>query len=98
MWCINAEDLSSRFADQYGIVLHLLASKTNKTIFRQVSFHTTMRKEGFPQEVLAERIGKSVNFVGQVEGTGTVRGVSLETLFKIAQVLNIPPAKLLEDD
>lgn len=32
------------------------------------------------------------------EGTGTVRGVSLETLFKIADVLSIPPAKLLEDD
>lgn len=41
---------------------------------------------------------KSVNFIGQVEGTGTIRGVSLETLFKIAQVLKIPPSKLLEDD
>jgi len=27
-----------------------------------------------------------------------VRGVSLETLFKIADVLGIPPSKLLEDD
>ena len=53
---------------------------------------------GMTQEALAERIGKSVNFVGQVEGTGTIRGVSLETLFKIAQVLKIPPSKLLEDD
>ena len=40
------------------------------------------KKAGLTQEVLAERIGKSVNFVGQVEGTGTIRGVSLETLFK----------------
>ena len=56
------------------------------------------KKAGLTQEVLAEKIGKSVNFVGQVEGTGTVRGVSLETLFKIAQVLRIPPSKLLEDD
>ena len=56
------------------------------------------KKAGLTQEVLAERIGKSVNFVGQVEGTGTIRGVSLETLFKIAQVLKIPPSKLLEDD
>ena len=43
-------------------------------------------------------IDKSVSFVGQVEGSGTVKGISLETLFKIAQVLNIPPSKLLEDD
>lgn len=56
------------------------------------------RKAGYTQEYFAELIGKSVSFVGQVEGTGTVRGVSLETLFKIAQVLNISPAKLLEED
>lgn len=56
------------------------------------------RKAGFTQEYFAELIGKSVSFVGQVEGTGTIRGVSLETLFKIAQVLKIPPSKLLEED
>lgn len=56
------------------------------------------KKAGYTQEVLAEKIGKSVNFIGQIEGTGTVRGVSLETLFKIAEVLNVPPSKFLEDD
>ncbi len=56
------------------------------------------KKSGYTQEVFAELIGKSVNFVGQVEGTGTVKGVSLETLFKIAQVLKISPSKLLEED
>ena len=56
------------------------------------------KKAGYTQEVFAEMIGKSVNFLGQVEGTGTIKGVSLETLFKIADVLNIPPSKLLEDD
>ena len=56
------------------------------------------KKSGYTQEVFAELIDKSVNFVGQVEGPGTVKGISLETLFKIAQVLNIPPSKLLEDD
>lgn len=56
------------------------------------------KKAGFTQESFAECIGKSVNFIAQVEGTGTVRGISLETLFKIAQVLNVAPSKLLEDD
>ena len=56
------------------------------------------KKAGYTQEYFAELIGKSVNFLGQVEGTGIVRGISLETLFKIAQVLNIPPSKLLEED
>ncbi|MBR4865241.1 MAG: helix-turn-helix transcriptional regulator, partial [Clostridia bacterium] len=52
------------------------------------------RKAGYTQEYFAELIGKSVSFVGQVEGTGTIRGVSLETLFKMAQVLKTTPAKL----
>lgn len=56
------------------------------------------KKAGYTQEYFAEQIGKSTSFVGQVEGTGTVRGVSLETLFKMAKVLNISPAKLLEED
>ena len=56
------------------------------------------KKAGYTQEYFAELIDKSVSFVGQVEGTGTVRGISLETLFKISQVLNIPPSKLLEED
>lgn len=56
------------------------------------------KKAGYTQEAFAELVDKSVNFVGQVEGTGTVRGVSLETLFKMAKVLNISPSKLLEED
>lgn len=56
------------------------------------------KKAGYTQETFAEKIGKSVKFLAQVEGTGTVRGISLETLFKIADCLSIPPSKLLEDD
>ena len=56
------------------------------------------KKAGYEQEVFAEKINKSVNFLAQVEGTGTTRGVSLETLFKMASVLQIPASKLLEDD
>ncbi len=56
------------------------------------------KKAGYTQEAFAEKINKSVNFLAQVEGTGTTRGVSLETLFKMADVLQIPASKLLEDD
>ena len=56
------------------------------------------KKAGYTQEAFAEKIGKSLNFLSQVEGTGTVKGISLETLFKMAEVLGISPAKLLEDD
>ena len=56
------------------------------------------KKRGYTQENFAEKVGISLNFLAQVEGTGTVRGVSLETLFKMADVLQIAPSKLLEDD
>ena len=56
------------------------------------------KKAGYTQEAFAEKIGKSVNFLAQIEGTETVRGVSLETLFKIADCLDVPVAKLLEND
>ena len=54
------------------------------------------KKAGYTQEVFAEKINKSVNFLAQVEGTGTTRGVSLETLFKMAAVLQIPASKYLK--
>ena len=56
------------------------------------------KKRGYTQESFAEKVGISLNFLAQVEGTGTVRGVSLETLFKMADVLQVTSSKLLEDD
>ncbi|MDR0906798.1 MAG: helix-turn-helix domain-containing protein [Oscillospiraceae bacterium] len=50
------------------------------------------------QEQFADKIDRSVNFLAQVEGIGTTRGVSLETLFRMADALGIPPSKLLADD
>ncbi len=52
---------------------------------------------GLTQAELAERIDKSAAFLGQVEAPGIVCGISLETLFKIARELDIPPEKLLEN-
>ena len=79
-----------------GGVMKTEFSEKYITLGLKISYYR--RKAGFTQEYFAELIGKSVSFVGQVEGTGTVRGVSLETLFKMAKVLSVSPAKLLEDD
>lgn len=76
--------------------MHTEYSEKYVTLGLKIAYYR--KKAGYTQEAFAEKIGKSVNFLGQVEGTGTVRGVSLETLFKIADVLGIPPSKLLEDD
>ena len=56
------------------------------------------KKSGMTQEQFAENISKSVNFIAKVEGPGSIRGVSLETLFKMADILNISPTKFLEED
>ena len=50
---------------------------------------------GFTQESFADKVGISVNYIAQIEAPGVIRGVSLETLFKMASVLNIEPSKLL---
>ena len=46
----------------------------------------------------AEKIERSVNFIARVESPNTVQNVSLETLFRISEVLHLPTSKLLEDD
>ncbi len=56
------------------------------------------KKAGYTQEAFAEKIGRSLNFLAQVEGSSTTKGISLETLFKICEVLDIQPGKLLDDD
>ena len=54
--------------------------------------------KGFTQEELAERIGKSTSFIGAVEAPNINRTISLDTLFDIAEVLEISPYKLLKFD
>lgn len=71
-------------------------SERYKTFGLKVAYYR--RKAGYTQEYFAERIGRSRNFVSKVESTTNTVGVSLETLFKMAEVLEVPPSKLLEDD
>ncbi len=54
--------------------------------------------KGLTQEQLAEAIDKNLAFIGAVEAPNVNRTVSLDTLFDIAEVLEIPPYKLLQDD
>lgn len=56
------------------------------------------KKAGYTQETFAEAIGCSLNFLTQVEGPSTTKGVSLEMLFRICDVLGIQPGKLLDEE
>lgn len=53
--------------------------------------------QGMTQEAFADEIGKSWSFVAKIESPTRAFGVSMETLFKIAEVLKVPVAKLFED-
>ena len=58
------------------------------------------KKRGYTQEQFAELIDKSWSFVSQVEANNGVKinGVSLETLFTIAEKLDVPVDKFFIDD
>lgn len=56
------------------------------------------RQAGMTQEQLAERAGISLGFLSQVEAPNMVMGVSLTTLFSLADALDVPAYKLLMFD
>lgn len=50
------------------------------------------------QEELAEKAGLALSYIGQIEAPNFYRSFSLDTLFRIAKALDIPPYKLLKFD
>ena len=61
----------------------------------KVSYYRKLN--GISQEELAEKIGKSVGFIGMIEAPGVNKGVSIKTLFDISSVLNVPIQKFFEE-
>ncbi len=52
---------------------------------------------GLTQEAFADKIGRSWSFIAKIESPTRAFGVSMETLFKISDVLNVPVSKLFEE-
>lgn len=48
------------------------------------------KRKGITQEQLAERIDKNLAFIGAVEAPNIDRTASLDTLFDIADILEVP--------
>ena len=61
----------------------------------KVQYYRKLR--GMTQEDFADKIGKSWSFVAKIESPTRAYGVSMDTLFKIADVLAVPVSKLFED-
>lgn len=53
--------------------------------------------QGMTQEAFAEKVGISWSYLAKIESPSRPFGVSMETLFTIADVLGIPVSKLFED-
>lgn len=58
------------------------------------------KKRGYTQEQFAELIDKSWSFVSQVEANNgaRIKGISLDTLFTIAEKLDVPVANFFNED
>ena len=61
----------------------------------KVQFYRKLK--GLTQEAFADKIGKSWSFVAKIESPTQVFGVSMETLFKISEALEVPASKLFEE-
>ena len=62
----------------------------------KIAYYRKLR--GYTQEQLAEMIDKSPAFIGHVEAPNINKAVSLDTLFDIARVLDVPVYKFLVFD
>ena len=59
----------------------------------KIAYYRKLR--GLTQEQLAERIDRTPAFIGHVEAPNVRKAVSLDTLFDIAAVLDVPAYKFL---
>ena len=68
-----------------------------KPEYRQIGLKIAYyrRLRSLTQEQLAEKIGRTPAFVGHVEAPNIDKAVSLDTLFDIANALDVPVHKFL---
>lgn len=59
----------------------------------KIAYYRKLR--GLTQEQLAERVQRTPAYIGHVEAPNINKAVSLDTLFDIASVLDVPAYKFL---
>ena len=59
----------------------------------KIAYYRKLR--GLTQEQLAEKVKRTPAFIGHLEAPNISKGISLDTLFDIATVLDVPAYKFL---
>ena len=67
-------------------------------LFRSIKIGYYRKLKGITQEQLAEMVEKNTSFIGAIEAPNVQRTLSLDTLFDIADALDISPYKFFIDD
>ena len=62
----------------------------------RIAYYRKLR--GLTQEQLADKVDRTPAFIGHVEAPNIKKAVSLDTLFQIATVLDVPVYKFLQFD
>ena len=62
----------------------------------KVSYYRKLN--GLTQEQLAEKMSVDTSFIGQIEAPNIVKAISLDTLFRISKILDVPPYRFLQFD
>lgn len=62
----------------------------------KIAYYRKLR--GLTQEQLAEKVERTAAFIGHVEAPNVRKAVSLDTLFDIAEALDVPAYKFLMFD
>ena len=60
----------------------------------KVSYYRKLKS--LTQEQLAEKLNCDVSFIGQIEAPNIYKAISLDTLFRIADALDVPAYKFLK--
>ena len=76
--------------------MNLLYESEYMRLGLKIAYYRKLR--GMTQEQLAEKIDRTPAFIGHVEAPNINKAVSLDTLFEIAKVLNVPAYKFLMFD
>ena len=63
-----------------------------------LKYRLEYKDEKITQEKLAELINVSVSLISSLESNKTKKGISINNLYKISLVLNVPIDKFFEED